>query len=98
MMIQSYVNKSPMATIVGRNTHSSNFIPTRFVPGPGQYNAKDTRFRNTTFKFSTQHNKSSDKKNKRFNSPGPGSYKIRDDFGIGSKAFTILGKRNSKSK
>ena len=99
-MIQQFVNKPPSAVIRGRSQTFLEFTSNRFVPGPGKYDVKDVRLRSTWFSFGYPHDKNSKSKIKLHDTPGPGSYKIRDDFGIGAKAVSILGRYegNSKSK
>lgn len=97
-----FANKPPSAVIRGRQQTFAEFTTNRFVPGPGQYDAKDIRFRSTSVSFGVPHDLKSKSKLKLHDTPGPGAYKIRDDFGIGSKAVSILGRHeggsNSKNK
>ena len=105
--------KPPSAVIRGRQQMFLEFTTNRFVPGPGQYDAKDIKFRSTSFAFGNPQDLKSKSKLKLNDTPGPGAYtisfrkkliwniclpetycKVRDDFGIGAKAVSILGRHD----
>lgn len=86
--------KPPSAVIRGRQQMFLEFTTNRFVPGPGQYDVKDIKFRSTSFAFGNPQDLKSKSKLKLNDTPGPGAYKVRDDFGIGAKAVSILGRHD----
>mmetsp|Transcript_505 Transcript_505/g.553 ORF Transcript_505/g.553 Transcript_505/m.553 type:complete len:530 (+) Transcript_505:540-2129(+) len=90
--------RSPAATIGGKTPHMLEFSTNRFVPGPGKYNPKDVR-NERGVRFTNLPNLELKEKNRnRHMTPGPGTYKMRDDFGVGAKSVTILGRNNENSK
>lgn len=71
----------------------------RYVPGPGNYEVRDNRFKSPSFVFgnpSSRNLSEGDKNGKRNhridNGPGPGSYTRKDEFGKTAKGFSILGR------
>jgi hypothetical protein len=97
--------RSPVATLKGKTAHMLELTSNRFVPGPGHYNVNNPKTNINTISFghpSEYRSRFSDtnsknKENMRYQSPGPGAYKIRDDFGVDAKAVSILGKNRSSS-
>ena len=83
--------KSPAALIAGKTPHMLELTSNRFVPGPGKYNPKDVRNdKGVKFMAPSRSNKSKDKR--RNLTPGPGAYKIKDDFGLNAKSVSIQGR------
>lgn len=91
-------HKSPSAIVTGRTAHTLDFTSKRQNPGPGQYEPRYNKFRSTSFVFGNAPLAPNKNKLKLKNLPGPGSYQPKDDFGVGTKAFSILGRLNSHSK
>ena len=70
----------------------------RFVPGPGQYNPKEVRINRSVGFGNPPDEKIKEKHKNRHYTPGPGAYRTRDDFGVGAKAVSILGRNEKEPK
>lgn len=90
--------RSPVATLKGRTAHMLDLTSNRDVPGPGKYDARDPTHVAHTFAFGHAPLKGDNARNSRYQSPGPGSYNIRKNFGEGSKSVTILGRYETSTK